>query len=126
MLTALTFLAFGAILLPAGLEHATGRAVLLAIALLTVLRMLPICLAPLGTDLTTCERVFLGWFGPRGLASIIFALLVLEHLDFAASEEMLPCVSLTIALRVLLHRLSAGPMAARFAAQPASKPTPPS
>ena len=114
ILTALTFLAFGAILLPIGLEHANGRTLMLAIAFLTVVRMLPVYLSLVGTDLTTYERLFLGWFGPRGLASIIFALLVLEHLHFAGSDEMLACVTLTVALSVILHGLSAGPMAGRF------------
>ena len=54
-------------------------------------------------------KLFLGWFGPRGLASILFTLLMMDQFDFPNEEELLACVSLTVGLSILLHGLSSTP-----------------
>jgi sodium/hydrogen antiporter len=74
LLTMSAFLVFGALLLPDGLAHMTPQAVIIAILFLTVVRMGPIWLSLAGTGLRLKEKLFLGWFGPRGLASILFTL----------------------------------------------------
>lgn len=114
LLTMAAFLVFGALMLPDGLAHATWPTVMIAIGFLTVVRMLPIWISLIGTDLALRERLFLGWFGPRGLASILFTLIVMDEFDFPHEEELLACVSLTVALSVLLHGLSATPLARRI------------
>lgn len=114
ILTMLTFLIFGAVMVPLGLGHASWKTVVLAIMFLSVIRMLPIWLSLAGTGLTSYEKLFLGWFGPRGLASILFALLVLERFEIPGREEILACVVLTVILSIVLHGVSANPMSKRF------------
>lgn len=116
LLTMAAFLVFGALMLPDGLAHITWATALVAVAFLTVVRMLPILLSLAGTGLALREKLFLGWFGPRGLASILFTLIMMEEFDFPNEEELLACVSLTVALSILLHGISATPLAKHFGA----------
>jgi NhaP-type Na+/H+ or K+/H+ antiporter len=114
LLTLLTFLVFGAVLAPIGLEHASLKTVLLAILFLTVVRIIPIWISLLGMKLSGYEKFFLGWFGPRGLASILFALLVLERYPIPGAEEVTACVVLTVIASIVLHGVTAVPMSNRF------------
>ena len=59
--------------------------------------------------------LFLGWFGPRGLASILFALLILEESHLSQGSELLACVVMTVGLSILLHGVSANPLAKLYA-----------
>lgn len=102
-----TFFIFGSVMAPEGIEHASWKTVVLAIGFLTVVRMVPIAVALLGTETNWKERAFLGWFGPRGLASILFALLVLEDHDIPGSQEAVACVVLTVLFSIVLHGASA-------------------
>lgn len=115
LLTMAAFVAFGALLLPAGLEHASWRPVVLALLFLTVVRMLPIWLSLLGTDLKLREKLFLGWFGPRGLASILFTLIILDEFEIPGEQELLACVSMTVFLSIILHGVSSAYLARRIA-----------
>ena len=114
ILTMLAFLIFGALLLPAGLDHMSWAALAVAVLFLTVVRMGPIWLSLAGTDLKLGDKLFLGWFGPRGIASILFTLIVLDEYELPGEEELLACVSMTVALSILLHGLSANPLASRM------------
>jgi|32_taG_2_1085360.scaffolds.fasta_scaffold00013_45 NhaP-type Na+/H+ or K+/H+ antiporter len=115
LFTMATFFVFGAVLAPLGWEHANWRTLVLAIGFLTIVRVVPIVLSLAGTGLRLPEKLFLGWFGPRGLASILFALLVLESYPVPGADELLACVTLTVLLSIVLHGMSAHPVAARFA-----------
>jgi len=117
LLMLVTFLLFGAALLPEALEHATPQMFLYAAASLTVVRMAPVALSLLGTGVRVPTHLFLGWFGPRGLASILFALLILDETDIAHGEELLSITVLTVALSVLAHGVSAAPLARVYAAR---------
>lgn len=114
LLTLLTFLIFGAVLAPVGLEHASWKTVILAVSFLTVVRVVPIWLSLSGSGLSAYEKLFLGWFGPRGLASILFALIVLEQFPVPGAEEIAACVVLTVLMSIVLHGVSANPMSNRF------------
>lgn len=114
LLTMFAFLVFGALMLPGGLEHVTWNVMALSVLFLTVVRMLPIWLSLVGTGLTLNEKLFLGWFGPRGLASILFTLIMMEEFDFPGEEELLACVSMTVFLSIILHGVSAAPLSKRF------------
>jgi NhaP-type Na+/H+ or K+/H+ antiporter len=83
---------------------------------LTVVRMLPVALSLLGAGFDRLSVAFIGWFGPRGLASVIFALLALEDLHDAA-EEVVATIALTVLLSVVAHGFSAQPFAGRFTMQ---------
>lgn len=110
LLTLATFFIFGSVLAPIGLEHASWRTVTLALLFLTVVRMLPIWLSLAGLKLSSYEKIFLGWFGPRGLASILFALLVLEEFPIPGAQELTACVVLTVLISIVLHGVSAAPL----------------
>ena len=110
LLTLATFFIFGCVLAPIGLEHASWKTVTLALLFLTVVRMLPIWLSLAGLKLSSYEKIFLGWFGPRGLASILFALLVLEDFPIPGAQELTACVVLTVLISIVLHGVSAAPL----------------
>lgn len=114
LLTLLVFLAFGAVMLPEALPHTTGAVVLYVLLSLTVVRMLPVALSLLGAGLRPASVAFLGWFGPRGLASILFALLVVEEGRLATGPLLEAVVMLTVLASTLLHGLTAYPLARRY------------
>ena len=114
LLTLLVFLAFGAAMLPEALPYATGGTVLYALLSLTVVRMIPVALSLLGTGLRPASVAFLGWFGPRGLASILFALLVVEEGGLATGQLLMTVVVLTVLASTVLHGLTAYPLARRY------------
>ncbi|GAB5449423.1 cation:proton antiporter [Gymnodinialimonas sp.] len=114
LLTMSAFLVFGALMLPDGLSHFTWSTGLVALSMLTLVRIVPIFLSLAGTGLPAREKLFLGWFGPRGLASILFTLIMMDEFELPGEEELLACVSLTVALSVLLHGVSATPLAKRI------------
>jgi NhaP-type Na+/H+ or K+/H+ antiporter len=114
LLMLLTFLIFGAALLPDGIAHLTPAVFLYAVLSLTVIRMLPIVISLAGTRLRLPSRLFLGWFGPRGLASILFVLLILEESTLPHRDEILSVTVITVALSVLLHGITAGPFARAY------------
>jgi NhaP-type Na+/H+ or K+/H+ antiporter len=87
---------------------------LTAVLFLTVVRMGSIWLSLTGSGLPSREKLFLGWFGPRGLASILFTLVVMDEFDIPGEAELLSCVSMTVALSILAHGLSATPLASRI------------
>lgn len=114
LLTMSAFLVFGAFLLPDGLAHAGFSTVLLAVLFLTLVRVIPIVLSLTGSGLGLREKLFLGWFGPRGLASILFTLLMMDQFDLPGEDALLACVSLTVFLSILLHGMSSAPLARRI------------
>jgi len=115
LLNAATFLLFGAVLLGPALGELDWRIALYAALSLTVIRMLSVALAMLGTGLRRVTVGFLGWFGPRGLASIVFVLILLEETQLPESPLMLAVVTWTVALSVYAHGLTAYPGANRYA-----------
>ena len=115
LLNAVTFLLFGALLLGPALGGLDWRVGLYAVASLTVVRMLPVALALVGAGLHRFTVGFLGWFGPRGLASIVFVLILLEETELPERPLMLTVVTWTVALSVYAHGLTAWPGANRYA-----------
>jgi sodium/hydrogen antiporter len=87
-----------------------------ALLSLTVIRMLPVALSLLGTRLRGVSVLFAGWFGPRGLASVVLGLVVLEEAPLLPGrDEIEAVVTLTVLLSVLLHGLTAAPLSAAYA-----------
>jgi sodium/hydrogen antiporter len=124
LFAAVTFIVFGAVLLEPSLEHLSWAIAGYALLSLTLVRMLPVALAMAGTHARGPTIAFLGWFGPRGLASIVFAVLVIEEDGTLPHEStLLTTVFVTIGLSVLLHGLTAAPLARRYAAWYAAHPT---
>lgn len=117
LLMLVTFLIFGTTLLPEALHQLNGPVFLYALLSLTLLRMVPIAISLIGTRLAPSSYLFIGWFGPRGLASILFALLILEKEQVPHAHEILAATSITVALSVLLHALTAAPLARAYGRQ---------
>jgi sodium/hydrogen antiporter len=115
LLNAVTFLLFGAVLLGPALGELDWPIALYAVASLTVVRILPVALALAGTGMRRVTVGFLGWFGPRGLASIVFVLILLQETDLPERPLMLTVVTWTVALSVYAHGLTAGPGATGYA-----------
>ena len=111
ILILLTFFVFGSVMMPVALAHVTFVHVVFALLALTVIRMLPVTLALLGSGVRPVTSAFLGWFGPRGLASVLFVLLILEESEIAHKDELFTVTILTVMLSILLHGVTAGPAA---------------
>jgi NhaP-type Na+/H+ or K+/H+ antiporter len=128
VLNGVTFLVFGAILLGPALGELSWDLALYAVLSLTVVRMLPVAIAMLGTRARSPTLGFLGWFGPRGLASIVFAVIVIEESNLPHEHLIVLAIYLTVGLSVFAHGLSAAPLAGRygrwFEQHPHDKPPP--
>ncbi len=116
LLSLVVWLIFGAAMVVPGFEHATWSDYLFAVLALTAVRMVPVVLALVGSGLGRFTVGFIGWFGPRGLASVVFGLIAYDSLDPTDAGRVLSVVTVTIALSVLAHGLSASPLAARYGA----------
>lgn len=116
LLALLTFLYFGASIAGPAIGELTWRVGLFAALSLTVVRMAPVAVSLLGFGLKAPTIAYLGWFGPRGLASILFGLLVLEEASLPVGDELLLVVTWTVMLSVLLHGVSAFALSERYGA----------
>ncbi|SDO20562.1 NhaP-type Na+/H+ or K+/H+ antiporter [Streptomyces sp. cf386] len=113
LLASISLMVFGAVLLGPALRHLTWEIVLYAGLSLTVVRMLPVAIALAGSGLRWPTVAYIGWFGPRGLASIVLALLVAEE-HVPGTETLGRVVAVTVALSILLEGLSAVAFAQRY------------
>ena len=123
VLSGVTLLVFGAVLLSPTLDTIDWRIGLYAVSSLTLVRMVPVAIALLGTGARGPTVAFLGWFGPRGLASIVFALIVVEEAHLPHAGTLLSAVYTTVGLSVLVHGLTAAPLARRYASWFGSHPS---
>ncbi|HUO47245.1 MAG TPA: cation:proton antiporter [Acidimicrobiales bacterium] len=114
LLSLLVWFAFGAVMLVPGLQAAGWRDLVFAVLALSVVRMVPVALALAGSGLDRITVAFIGWFGPRGLASVVFGLIAVDSLAPEQSRVVLGAVVVTVALSVLLHGISASPLARRY------------
>ena len=112
---AITFIVFGATIVGSVLSGLTWRAAAYGVLSLTVIRMAPVALAFLGTKARPSTLAFMGWFGPRGLASIVFAVIVLDEGNLPHITTIEVAVVFTILASVVAHGLSAAPLTARYA-----------
>jgi sodium/hydrogen antiporter len=115
VLNGVTFLLFGAILLGPALGELSWDLALYAVLSLTAVRMLPVAIAMLGSRARAPTLGFLGWFGPRGLASIVFAVIVIDEASLPHEHLIVLAIYLTVGLSVLAHGLTAAPLAGRYA-----------
>ena len=109
LLTLLTFSIFGAVMMPMLGDEFQWTFVLYALISLTLVRMVPVALSLAGSGVRFPTVSFLGWFGPRGLASILFALLIIRQAKVENQELILLITITTVSLSILLHGVSAGP-----------------
>ncbi len=115
LVSLLVWLAFGAVELVPALEGLTWQMVLYAILSLTVIRMVPVLVALTGARLDWATSILVAWFGPRGLASVVFALLALEELGRPAAGSAVALITVTVVLSIVAHGATAEPLARRYA-----------
>ncbi|MEM9386083.1 MAG: cation:proton antiporter [Pseudomonadota bacterium] len=114
ILTLLTFGAFGSTMLAEAAGALSAGVLLMAVVALTAARILPVAIATLGARLSPLTVLFLGWFGPRGLASVLFVLLILEEMALPGAPIIYATVISTVALSIFAHGISAGPAARAY------------
>jgi NhaP-type Na+/H+ or K+/H+ antiporter len=112
-LAAVTWVGFGALLLSLAIPYLTWQVLLYAVLSLTVVRMIPVAIAFIGQRIGRPTVAFIGWFGPRGLASLVFVLLAVER-GIPDGEVVLTTVVVTVALSVILHGLTSVPFVALY------------
>lgn len=122
LLNAVTFIVFGAAILGPAIDEITWQIAAYALLSLTVVRMVPVALALLGTGARRPTVAFLGWFGPRGLASIVFGVMMLQEASLPHERELLLAIVLTVGISVYAHGVSAGPLTERYVAWFTSHP----
>src|SRR5499427_133099 len=103
LVSLLVWLTFGAVAVVPAVEGLNWQIVLYAVLSLTVVRMAPVAAALAGARLSRATTVLLGWFGPRGLASVVFALLALEELDSPAARRAVAVITITVLISVVAH-----------------------
>ena len=117
-LISLGLLIFGMIMVPVSAPYWTWESCVYAILSLTVIRMLPVGLSLIGKNISLKDKGFIGWFGPRGIASVIYLEIVIKDLGFDGMESMMAVIVLTILLSVFLHGLTAVPFASTYPLHP--------
>jgi NhaP-type Na+/H+ or K+/H+ antiporter len=119
-LSLVVWLLFGAVIVPVTVDHLDWRAAAYAVLSLAVVRMVAVAIALIGSGFGRATVAFVGWFGPRGLASVVFALLAVEELG-ADADTAVSFIGLTVLLSVIAHGVSAGPLATRYGATVTSR-----
>ena len=108
------FLLLGAILVPMSFPYWDINAVIYAALSLTVIRMLPVAVSLIGSGLPYPTVWFIGWFGPRGIASVLYLLMVVLELGVGGYEKMTAIITLTILMSIFLHGITAVPFSRLF------------
>ena len=115
LVSLLVWLSFGAVELVPAVESLTWQMVLYAILSLTVVRMVPVLVALTGARLDWATNILVAWFGPRGLASVVFALLALEELGRPVAGSAVALITITVVISIVAHGATAEPLARRYA-----------
>lgn len=112
--TLTTFLIFGTIAIYLIGSEFHWSYLLYGFVSLTLIRILPIAISLIGTGVNKYTVLFLGWFGPRGLASILFALLILERMESMRGGQITSIVIVTVLLSIVLHGIIAAPASRKY------------
>lgn len=113
VLSLLTWFVFGAVVLGMGLTSLSWQVLVYALLSLTLIRMVPVLVCLLGAEMRADTRLFIGWFGPRGLASIVFIVMVVAE-GLPGSDTLVAVVTWTVTFSIIAHGISAVPFAARY------------
>ena len=112
-LALVTWVIFGSAVVGQALGNFTWLILLYSLLSLTLIRMLPVFLSLTGSGIDTEGRLFIGWFGPRGLASIVFAVIVVSS-ELQNTGPLAMTVVCTIILSILFHGITANPWARAY------------
>jgi NhaP-type Na+/H+ or K+/H+ antiporter len=109
VLILLTFVIFGAVMLPPALDGLNGAVALYAILSLTLIRMLAVAISMIGAQVRPITSLFLGWFGPRGLASILYIFTVLDAEGIPGVDLIYDVAMITVLFSIYAHGVTAAP-----------------
>lgn len=109
VLAMMTWVAFGGPILARLLGHVTWPMLVYAVLSLTVIRIVPVCAALLGSGMSTATKLFIGWFGPRGLASVVFAVIIFDA-DAPGKDVLAVTAACTVLLSIVAHGATANPL----------------
>jgi NhaP-type Na+/H+ or K+/H+ antiporter len=124
LLSGITFIVFGAVVLSTVWSQIRLVEVVYAVLSLTMVRMVPVGIAMLGSHARTPTVLFVGWFGPRGLASIVFGVVIVDAAGLPHTSTLIATITITVALSVFAHGISAAPLARRYASWHAATASP--
>jgi len=124
LLMLVTFFATGAVFVPHAIDAMGWATVGYALLSLTVIRMVPVALSLIGVPMRPATLLFLGWFGPRGLASILFVVLILDEMAAPHAQTISEIVMVTVVLSVVMHGVTASPGAVWIERRQRAKPCP--
>ena len=110
----IVFLIFGLAMVPLAVPYWGAPEWIYALASLTILRMLPVAISLIGAKLDWRTIAFIGWFGPRGIASVLYLLMAVAATGVAGHERVMSIIVLTIAISVYAHGISAVPLSRRY------------
>ncbi len=110
----IVFLIFGLAMVPAAAPYWGLRELIYALASLTVIRMVPVAISLMGAKLDWKTIGFIGWFGPRGVASVLYLLMAVAAIGFQGYEQVMSVIVLTIMISVFAHGISAVPLSRRY------------
>ena len=114
VLMLLTFILFGAVMLPSTVETVNPVILLYAVLSLTLVRILSVGISMIGAKIRPITNLFLGWFGPRGIASILYVFIVLESENLPGLELIYSVTMITVLLSIFLHGVTAATLANRY------------
>jgi sodium/hydrogen antiporter len=115
-LALLTWVIFGGTVVARMIDRVTWPALLYAVLSLTIIRMLPVFLCLIATRTSTADKLFIGWFGPRGLATIVFAVLVLDE-KLPGNDTIMLAAGWTVLLSIIAHGVTANPLVQKMGGQ---------
>lgn len=111
------FMIFGLAMVPEMVPYLGWRELLYALASLTLVRMVPVALSLIGAKLDGPSILYIGWFGPRGIASVLYLLIALGAIEAKGYEQIMSVIVLTVLISVYAHGISAVPLSKRYAAR---------
>ncbi len=110
----IVFLMFGFVMVPVAVEYWGVPELVYALASLTVIRMVPVAISLIGAKLDWQSIAFIAWFGPRGIASVLYLLMAVAAIGIAGHEQVMSVIVLTIGISVYAHGISAVPLSKRY------------
>jgi NhaP-type Na+/H+ or K+/H+ antiporter len=110
----IVFLIFGLVMVPFALQYWGLPELIYALASLTILRMIPVAISLTGAKLDWRTIAFIGWFGPRGIASVLYLLMAVAAIGIAGHEQVMSVIVLAVTISVYAHGISAGPLSRRY------------
>ncbi|MBU3705853.1 MAG: hypothetical protein FGM50_04120 [Mycobacterium sp.] len=124
LLELLVFAMFGAFAVIDGWRRADWRVVAFSVLALFAVRIVAVSVALLRTGLPVSNRLFIGWFGPRGIGTVVLGLLVIDRGEIAHADVIAVVVVVSVTVSLVLHSLTAGPAIRRLGASPVRGPSP--